>query len=412
MSMTFTLLSSGLFMASMAILFFENEIKDYYSENSPLFNDYLYLLFPFFIFSALTGYFDNVNVSRHRTAQSAFFKEIIIRVLNLLMVCGFYFELLSVPQFLLLYTFNQGAYLLYLVLLTFKHGDLEFQLNPGKVDWGKLPEQIKFGLITMLAGATTIANQIDIVMIGAMIGLKETAIYGVAAAIGKVIMVPARSINRIGQAVIADTWKANDLEKMSKIYRKSATINIVLGCWIVMGIWINEASLFRILPEGYEVGRNALLILCLSRLIGIGHGFNATIIRNSRHYAVNSVINILGLLLVVGTNLVLIPIYGITGAALATLIATALPNLTRYLFLKIKYGLEPFGWKQFVILLLAATTYALFSLAPNVDNLLVDIVWRSIVASTLFLGSVYVLKLSPDFSELADMTWRKFRKLF
>ena len=60
-------------------------------------------------------------------------------------------------------------------------------------------------------------------------------------------------------------------------------------------------------------------------------------------------------ILIIGLNYLLIPIYGIEGAAIASVAVMFLFNLVKYLFLKIKLGFEPFSYETLKIIFVGFT---------------------------------------------------------
>ena len=85
-----------------------------------------------------------------------------------------------------------------------------------------------------------------------------------------------------------------------------------------------------------------LVILSVVKLSDALVGFNNAVLLNSPYYRT---VLFLGVFLVIGTvlmNMWLIPLYGIDGAGLATLIAFSSYNLLKSVFVYRKYNLQPF----------------------------------------------------------------------
>ena len=85
-----------------------------------------------------------------------------------------------------------------------------------------------------------------------------------------------------------------------------------------------------------------LVIISVVKLSDALVGFNNAVLLNSPYYRT---VLFLGVFLVIGTvlmNMWLIPLYGINGAGLATLIAFSSYNLLKSVFVYRKYNLQPF----------------------------------------------------------------------
>ena len=94
----------------------------------------------------------------------------------------------------------------------------------------------------------------------------------------------------------------------------------------------------------------------------------------------------------------LIPIWGITGAATAIAFAFHINNIMRYIFLYRKYGMQPFT-KQFGFIFLSF--FAAFFLSTILPEL--QLIWDILVRSTLFtiiyITAIISFKVSPEINE-------------
>jgi O-antigen/teichoic acid export membrane protein len=122
---------------------------------------------------------------------------------------------------------------------------------------------------------------------------------------------------------------------------------------------------------------------------------------------------LLGVLLVfvvVGLNLILIPKYGINGAALATLIAIGLYSLAKLLFVVLKMKLFPFTKKTILALIIAVLSFGVFYYWDFNFNPFVNIVLKSVLVSIFYLGLSYYLKISSDINFVITSFFKKVFK--
>lgn len=92
----------------------------------------------------------------------------------------------------------------------------------------------------------------------------------------------------------------------------------------------------------------------------------------------------------------LIPRFGITGAALASLISKYIYNSLKYILLYKKYKFQPFSYRHILIVIFAFAAWYLSTFIPAFDSFIVDLIIRSTVIGTLFLVPVYFFKISED----------------
>jgi O-antigen/teichoic acid export membrane protein len=208
---------------------------------------------------------------------------------------------------------------------------------------------------------------------------------------------------KISDPIISQSWKNNDLEHLKFLYKKTSMSQLVIGALLFIGIWGNESNIFRILPETYEQGKYVILFIGLAFLSDMACGASSLILANSRYFKYQAFFMFLLILLVVVTNLLFIPIWGMTGAAIATLLSKLLTNLGIFLFLKIKFNLQPYSWKYFSIFIFAAIAYLAGYFLPESSNLYLDIMYRSAVIAVVYLTLLLRFRIFTELNE--KFTW-------
>jgi O-antigen/teichoic acid export membrane protein len=224
-------------------------------------------------------------------------------------------------------------------------------------------------------------------------------IYTVTFFFGMLILIPLRTMGKISSVVIADAWKNNDLKTISSIYKKSSISLSVIGILLFIGIWGNIDNVFLIIKDDYLPGKMVILFIGLASLSDIFLGVSPHIIINSKHYKYLSFFLIGFAALLITTNFLLIPEYGIVGAALASLLSKFIFNLVKYIFIYKKFGMQPFDMKHFYLVIIGFAAYFVSTLIPVFPHFLLDIFVRSTVIFIAFGLPVYYLNISTDINE-------------
>lgn len=278
--------------------------------------------------------------------------------------------------------------------------------------WGKLlfttdlKELISYGLYIVLGGASSvIISNIDIMMIASLIGAKETGIYSIVFFMGTVVEIPRRALSQISVPVIASAWQTNDLGTIKQIYQKTA-INQLIAAALVLGlILVNIQDVFSLMPKGalYSQGFYVVVFIGFTRFVDMLMGANSEILMYSKYYRFNLLTNVILAIIMIGLNFMLIPMYGLNGAAFATLLSTIIFNLIRFTFLLVKYGMHPFTHKTAWAMLWVAVTAVVgyFALSLKLHPIL-NIMVKSIIISIVFAVGVWKLKLSEDINMVVD----------
>ena len=79
------------------------------------------------------------------------------------------------------------------------------------------------------------------------------------------------------------------------------------------------------------------------------------------------------------------------------------------LFLKVKFGFDPFTWRSAVILLVGVLVFGLSCLLPEQDHFVVDMLLRSLIVAALYIPTVLSLKLSPEATDLYKLALNRLR---
>lgn len=404
--LTGAMLSMGLYLLIKPYLV-ENA-----SEKAPLFVEYIYYVLPLILFTLLFNLFDTYYRVLYNALKGIFYKEVIQRILVLITICLFYFGFFDFQQTVFFYVLANVLPSIILLVTILRDKIFFIKPSPRLFRKGFLREFFSvslFGFLNSFSGV--LALNIDIIMISTIIDLSSTGIYTVTFFFGSLIIIPSRPMVKISSVVIADAWKNNDLKVISNIYRKSSITLSLIGMLILVGIWGNIENIFQLIRPEYEAGKYVILLIGLAFFIDLLNGMGKHIIFNSKYYRNFSAYIFGYICLLILFNFIFIPLFGIIGAAMATLIAKYFFNLAIYLHIFSKHSIEVFSYRHILIFVIAAFSYFMSKLLPPLDHYIADIIVRSIIISALYLVPAYLLNVSPDLNQnLGKIAKNLFRK--
>jgi O-antigen/teichoic acid export membrane protein len=345
-----------------------------------------------------------------RIAIPAFFRDVILRILIIISVVLFAYKYYSFDILVLLRVFLYGfvgiLMWLYLKKLDILYLKLDFEFITGK----RWKEIFIYGTYIFLAGAgSLVVMKIDVVMIPAMLNNEALGIYTIAYFLGSVIEIPRKAIAQISTPIISQAWKENNLENIKNVYQKSALNQSIIGCFLFLGIWLNIDSIFLIMPngQGFAEGKWVVFFIALTRLLDMATGVSTEILLQSKYFRFNFwLIILLALIMIVG-NYFLIPIYQIDGAALATFLSFFLYNFIKFIFIWVKFNLQPFNFNILKVFILSGFIALSISFLPLWNNVWLNIIQNSIYITLIFSLGVFVGKLSPDITNLIKLSLKK-----
>ena len=140
-----------------------------------------------------------------------------------------------------------------------------------------------------------------------------------------VVSIPYRSLASIASPQLADALKREDRQETSMLMQQVTNNTLLVGCFIFLCIWVNIDLIFHLLPNGdtYAVAKNVVFILGLSQLILATFSFVLNALNYSRYFAYSLLLSFLLTVLAIILNNVLIPTWGMEGAAMSNLLSYA-----------------------------------------------------------------------------------------
>jgi O-antigen/teichoic acid export membrane protein len=249
-------------------------------------------------------------------------------------------------------------------------------------------------------------------MITFLLGLSATSVYQIAFYISSIIFVPSQAIARISMPIVAKQWKDKDLIGMKELYQKSSLNQLITGGIVFLMVWVNIDDLFKFLKPEYAEGKWAVLLLSLSVLFNMVTGINQVIIVITKYFRYDTYASIALAVLTIVTNLTFIPLFGLNGAAFATLLSIVMYHTFKNILIQVKLKMQPFTMNTLWAIVLIVSCYLITSLIPNItSNLIVMILIKCAVISILYLGTIYITGISLDIQSEISSYLKKIKNL-
>lgn len=261
-------------------------------------------------------------------------------------------------------------------------------------------EMISVGIFGILGGlGTVIVLEVDRVMVSNMLGLDANGVYSVAFFFGLFISIPSRGLKRIATTIISDSLKNDDMENVQTVYRKSCVNQLLIAGYLFLGIWTCIDYVFEFLKPEYALGKYVVLFIGLAQLVDMATGVNGEILSVSKYYRYSTYFSVVLIALVITLNYLFIPLWNISGAALASFLSILITNGWRAWFLYRKMGLQPFTLKMLVNLFLIGVLVAAFEFTPSFGNPFIGILVTGSIITLIYWPIAYALNLSEDINE-------------
>lgn len=388
----------GILLCTALAFLFRAEIENLYIEKSKLFIDYFVWIFPIGISYVLYLVFEMFLRGFFRNIVSVFAFEIVLRGLLTCLLFLLWFDLISFSDFVIYQSLSYVVPLFILIYHTYRIGELNLTLTKINISKRFRKILIQFSLFNYFNTlGSVIVISLDVMMVAQMVGLEGTGVYTTIVFLTSALQVPYKSITRITTPMVATYWKHKNMEEMNKLYKKVSSVTLFLSLSVFIFLWLNIEFLFSFLKKEFVEGIWVFLFLMIGRLLDMYFGLNGAIFITSKKYKYDLLFTFLLIISVFFLNLVLIPIYGIIGAAISTSIGLIVYNLCRVVFVYVAYKLQPFQLNQFKVIGLGLLTLIIGVFTKQLFvNEWLQVVYETSLFLLLFILPIYRFNLEPD----------------
>jgi len=250
-----------------------------------------------------------------------------------------------------------------------------------------------------------ILTKIDKIMLGIYMTSEVVGIYNIAATVAGLITFLLVSSNMIFSSVISELYSVNKIKLLGDLYSTITKWIIILTLPIVISILFFSDTILRFFGEAYIVGSSALIILALGQMINTFAGANGSILSMCGHERLLLKNNISMAIINIIFNAILIPKFGILGAAIATGFSIATINIIKIFQVKFLLNIIPYNKEYFFILIIL--------IVVCLSSLIIKIYWNSIISVILItvINMGISLFISYNFkSNLDDIMFEKFKR--
>ncbi|MBE9554565.1 MAG: flippase [Proteobacteria bacterium] len=178
--------------------------------------------------------------------------------------------------------------------------------------------------MVMITGMEVINSQTDIIMLGTMTTEDQTGVYTVAARSAALVVFVWGSVNMAIGPIIARTHYGGDHAGVQDIVRKSAIVIFLCTVPICGALYLFGKEFLSLYGPEFVSGQTALNILLIGNIVNALAGSVGLILKMTGHERDVLWTGIMAALANIILNAILIPRFGLEGAATATTISMSI----------------------------------------------------------------------------------------
>ena len=266
------------------------------------------------------------------------------------------------------------------------------------------------GFSSVMGFGTLILLNIDQLFITKYLGTSQNGIYTTCFFIAILIEIPKRVILQIAGPQIARDFKAKKMDNISSLFKRASIDQTLLGVLIFLGILLSIDDLFAIIPKGNQFAQAKMVIIIVgfAKVSEMLFSVNTPIIVYSQFYRFNVLFIAVFAVLNIALNVFLIPIYGLNGAAMSSLISSLLFNGIKILFIHRRIRINPFSSKLLPIAFVGFATFLIVQYAGLRLSPIFNVVVKSLLIVIIYGVPLYFLRVSKNYQQLVKAVINRF----
>lgn len=198
------------------------------------------------------------------------------------------------------------------------------------------------GVFWVINVGSIIIREIDTILLGVLVGPVEAGIFGVVRRGINILMFGSTTANMVFAPSIAIAFGQNNANKLQNVFSHAARISLIFSIPIVILLLFWGENFLTLFGGEFKAGYAALIIMALGEFTHYILGPSLLTLNMCRNEYVSLRILILTLSLKIIISLILIPKYGLLGAAYSSSLALITQYSLAAIFIYKIRGIKPY----------------------------------------------------------------------
>lgn len=288
-----------------------------------------------------------------------------------------------------------------------------FPLNrPLKTAKRNLREMLGFSLPLYLTRVLSqLSGSLESLVLGSFGLVSGIGIYTTALRMSEIGNLFHHSLQRIALPMISDLFSRGELGQLTRVYRTTTKWGMTFNLPVFLTIALFAEPLLSIFGPEFVVGAAGLTILAFATLFNASTGVCGSVITMTGYSKLTFSNSIVFFVLNIALDLLLIPHWGVIGAALAVTLADVIINVLRTAQVLVLLRIWPYDWSflkpMTASLLAAGVTYFVGQLLILMPLILQVAVGASVLWS-VYASAIVLMKLSEEDRLVLSRLWARF----
>lgn len=406
----------GFALFLVVFLLCKNPIVAYFTKDLSAFGEYVYFVIPLAFFMLYISVFETNSNLLMRISVPKFIREVGLRVMTLAVYLLYLNEVFDFGGVIVALCVCYGLATLVNVVYLLSLERVSFKIERGYVKKTLRRDFLCYTLFMITAAlAGNVMPMLSKFFVAGEVSFHLAGVFTIATNIAAVVEMPYRSLGAISRPQISDAMAKRDVRQADALCKNVALHQYLAGAFVFLVIWTNIDLVFGLLPNGalYSVGKWAVLLLCVGRLIYSTFAVTGTVLSYSKYYYYSLIFTILLTATSFFLNWCFVPEWDINGGALAFTLSYAFYFVLLLAFIRWKIGVLPLTRGMLAVSAIIMSLFGLnwlwtLSVTPWLSQrfaqpmlgLLLDGTLKTVLLLAIGLAAVYKLEISTSVNAL------------
>ncbi|HQO10239.1 MAG TPA: oligosaccharide flippase family protein [Clostridiales bacterium] len=324
------------------LLFLCKSIIISYYGSGPI-EEYFIYIPGYLILSHSTELFERISRVLFVSVKSNMIRNIHFKTANCIYLILMFIFSLSFQSYIRFFMIMSLVTLIQMIWLSIKNLKIKWAYKDLIPDLKFMRQFISYSFFMLVASISgNLANNLDKIMIGHYLNLSKTGIYAIALAITSMMNIIFESFSRITQPKLSEYVQTQNIPNIRKTFYDNLYNNIHFGVIVFVLISVFSRDILSLLGKEYTEGTTVIIIIAIGQLSNLSTGMCGEIVSLSKYYRFDFYSRTILIFIVIASNAVFIPIFGITGAAVATSSNLIIYDIFKMIYAYRKFGIHPF----------------------------------------------------------------------
>jgi O-antigen/teichoic acid export membrane protein len=243
------------------------------------------------------------------------------------------------------------------------------------------------------------SGSLEALVLGVMGLVSGIGIYTTAMRISGIGGIFHRSLQKIAMPMISDLYSRQETDQLKRFYRTTTKWDLTFNLPIFLTITFFAAPLMSIFGDEFSAGTTGLIILAFGTLFNTGTGVCGAMITMTGHTRLTFLNSIINVAINIVLDILLIPKWGIIGAALAITLTIMVINTLRTIQVYYLHQIFPYDWTFLkpvaAAIISSIIVYILISTFDSINDFVLVVI-GSVILWGSYIAMVYLLRLSDE----------------